>query len=93
MKLQQFNEEQKEQIINFGAFSYPIGKMAAILIIEKSVIKEWQKDENSEFEKLYQKGVHLCDYVLDLKLFEMAQLGDLKALQQFEFRKTKRTKK
>lgn len=83
-------EQEKQKIINFGAFGYTSDKMASILMWDKKEVDAFLSDANSEFFRLYRHGDEMCDYVLDLKLFEMAQSGDLKALQKFEFRKTKK---
>ena len=40
--------------------------------------------------KSYQKGVDKSDYLIDLKLFEMAKGGDLKALREYQMRKNLR---
>ena len=81
-----------EKVVNFGAFNYSAHKMAAILLMEESEVLSLLEDKKSEFYKHYQKGVHTSDYVLDMKLFEMAQGGDLKAMENYEFRKRKRNK-
>jgi len=76
-------DEYEEMIVNFGAFSYSNEKMAAILLINEKQIANEMEDKNSDFYRLYSKGKNMRDYVLDLKLFEMAQSGDLKALDEF----------
>lgn len=83
-------EEDRERIINFGAFDYPPQKMANILGLETEYIKNLMKDKNSVFYSLFQKGIDMADYVIDLKLFEMAKSGDIKALDKLEQRKKKR---
>jgi len=40
--------------------------------------------------KLLQKGRDMADYVIDLKLFEMAKSGDIKALEKLDYRKRTR---
>jgi hypothetical protein len=79
-----------EKVVNFGAFGYPADKIASILMIQVSEVEKLMKDAESEFCKHYQKGVHTADYVIDMKLFEMSQGGDLKALEEFEYRKKQR---
>lgn len=76
-------DDYEEMIVNFGAFSYSNEKMAAILLINEKQIANEMEDKNSDFYRLYSKGKNMRDYVLDLKLFEMAQSGDLKALDEF----------
>lgn len=80
-------KEAEEQIVNFGVFEYDTLKMSNILDVpEHEIIKE-MKNTSSDFYKLYQKGVDMADYVIDLKLFDMAKSGDIKALDKLDFRK------
>lgn len=44
-------------------------------------------NENSPVQVAYRKGVDKADYAIDMKLFDMAKGGDLKALQKYEVRK------
>lgn len=83
-------DEEKEKVINFGAFSYDPKKIANITGWNESDVAQSLKDPDSEFFALYQKGKDAADYVIDMKLFEMAKSGDLQALQKFEFRKKTR---
>lgn len=78
-------EKDQELITNFGALGYPNERMASLLMWETQEVEEAMKE--GLFKKLYEKGMATCEYVIDLKLFEMAKSGDLKALQKFEFRK------
>lgn len=80
-------DSDRDKIINFGAFGYPVEKMANILMWDVVEVEKLMKNKKSEFARLYKKGEETADYVIDLKLFEMAQSGDLKALQKFEFRR------
>jgi len=83
-------EEREEEVINFGAFSYSVEKMANILNLPEAEIKKAFADKSSRFHELYQKWVDMSDYAIDKKLFELAKTGDLKALEKFEERKRKR---
>lgn len=85
-------KEKEEQIVNFGVFGYDSEKMANILGVSKEEIENEMKDENSTFYKLLEKGRDRSDYVIDLKLFEMAQSGDIKALEKLDSRKEIREK-
>ena len=83
-------KEQEEQIVNFGVFEYDAKKIASILGID---IKEVQKEidnKTSLVSRLLQKGRDMADYVIDLKLFEMAKSGDIKALEKLDYRKRMR---
>jgi len=86
----EIKKEQQEQVINFGAFDYNAKKIASILAIEKNEVEEELKNKNSQLSKLLQKGKDMSDYVIDLKLFEMAKTGDIKALDKLESRKWER---
>lgn len=81
------DEQDEEKIVNFGALNYTPAKMASILDWPEDEVDELMKDQKSRFSRLYHKGADLSDYLIDKKLFEMAKAGDLKALQQYEFRK------
>ena len=83
-------ESDRDKIINFGAFKYDPEKMANILGLNIEDVSVAMNDENSEFKKLYNIGADRADYVIDLKLFEMAQTGDIKALDKLEMRKRMR---
>lgn len=80
-------KEQEEMVVNFGAFDYDAEKIASILEIDKQIIEAELKKKDSDLNRLMQKGRYLAEYVIDLKLFEMAKTGDVKALDKFEERK------
>ena len=82
---------QIEQVINFGVFEYDSEKMSNILGFKKEEIDAQLKNTKSDFVKHYQKGRDLSDYVIDLKLFELAKTGDIKALEKLDLRKKRRT--
>ncbi len=84
--------ENAEMIINFGALGYDTKKMSSILGVAESEIAKELKNENSELHKLYQKGVAISEYVIDLKIFALAKQGDLAAIKLFEERKSQREK-
>lgn len=81
------NEEQKEALINCGAFDYPANKIANILDIDENYIKENLKNKTSEIYQLFKTGKDMFDYKIDVKLFELVQSGDLAALKELEKRK------
>lgn len=83
------NDEEKEKIINFGAFGYKdITQMSNILNWDESKTKQIMSTK--DWTDMYTKGLDRCNYAIDLKLFEMVLSGDLKALDQFEHRKKTR---
>lgn len=83
-------KEQEEQVINFGVFDYNAKKIASILGLEKNEVETELKNKDSQLSKLFQKGKDMADYVIDLKLFEMAKTGDIKALDKLDSRKWNR---
>lgn len=83
-------KNQEEQVVNFGAFGYDSEKIASILGVEKREVDIAMSDNNSTLNKLLLKGKNMADYVIDLKLFDLAKTGDLKALAKFESRKKAR---
>lgn len=82
-----YNETEQEQIINFGAFGYPAAKIANILGLDPLDVLRDMDNTESDLCMLMQKGRDMADYVIDLKLFEMAKSGDIKALDKLQQRK------
>ena len=78
---------EKEVIINCGAFKFQPDKISNILDWPADEVTKLFNDKRSEFYQLIKKGRDTADYVLTLKLFELAQTGDLKALEEFENRR------
>lgn len=79
----EYSNENEEIIINCGAFGYKADVIASLLRIDFSVIENAMVNDN-EFIKLYKFGNDMANYKLDLKLFEMAKSGDIKAMQAFQ---------
>jgi len=84
------NKKQEETIVNFGVFDYTSEQIAIILEIHQNIIDLELKNKDSELNKLLLKGKNLADYVIDLKLFELAKAGDIQALDRLEKRKHER---
>lgn len=80
-------KEQEEQIVNFGAFEYDAKKIASILGVDLKEVQSEIDNKTSLLYQLLQKGRDMADYVIDLKLFEMAKSGDIKALEKLDNRK------
>jgi hypothetical protein len=87
MKIEKENEEQ---IVNFGVFEYDSKKIASILGVDEKQVQKEIENKKSLFSQLLQKGRDMADYVIDLKLFEMAKSGDIKALEKLDLRKRMR---
>lgn len=79
----EYSNENEEIIINCGAFGYKADVIASLLRIDLSVIENAMVNDN-QFIKLYKFGNDMANYKLDLKLFEMAKSGDIKAMQAFQ---------
>ena len=84
------SEKEKELILNFGALEYDARRCAAILGWKEKEFQKGLDDAKSEVHRLYESGKIKAEYVIDLKLFEQAQQGDLKALEELEGRKFSR---
>lgn len=86
-------DKDREKIINLGAFEYDAYRCADVLgwPIDE-VLSVFTKPE-SDFFKTYQIGNVRAQYVIDLKLFEQAQQGDIKSLDKLEYRKKVRAMK
>lgn len=80
-------EDQEEMIVNFGALNYDAFRMSIVFGIDEIDIQNEMKNEKSKFFKLYKKGEYISSYLIDLKLFELAKTGDLKAIKEYERRK------
>ena len=79
----EYSNENEEIIINCGAFGYKADVIASLLRIDLTVIENAMVNDN-QFIKLYKFGNDMANYKLDLKLFEMAKSGDIKAMQAFQ---------
>jgi len=80
------NERQREMIVDFGAFAYNAKKISVILELPFDFIEKSLKDESTEIHKLYFKGLYTAEYVLDKKMFDLAQQGDIKAIDRLKSR-------
>lgn len=80
-------KEQEKQIVNFGFFEYDAKKIASILCLDVKEVQKEIENKTSLLSQLLQKGRDMADYVIDLKLFEMAKSGDIKALEKLDSRK------
>lgn len=84
----ELTDEQRKMLMNFGALGYPLAKILSIMDLDDPQGFESDfSDPDSEIAKIYQKGAEKAQYLIDLKLFEMAQAGDLRALEKHEERK------
>lgn len=79
--------QERERIMNLGVFGYNAAQCAAVLGWELEEVENLLSSNDSEFFVLYEKGKIKADYIIDIKLFEQAQAGDLKSLDKLEMRK------
>lgn len=79
----EYTNESEEIIINCGAFGYKADVIASLLRTDVLIIENAMLND-SEFIKLYKFGNDMANYKIDLKLFEMAKSGDIKAMQAFQ---------
>lgn len=77
------------KITNFGALNYTAEQSIIVLGWDLEFMKSQINDVNSEFNINYNKGMVINQYIIDTKLLEMAQSGDLKAIDMLEKRKNK----
>lgn len=82
--------ENEEMVINLGAIGYDAKLVAKLLDLPEKDVTKALSDEKSELFKLYDKGRIMAEYVIDIKLFELAKSGDLKALDKLTHRKALR---
>jgi hypothetical protein len=80
------SDEQKKMLKNMGALGYQPDKISTIMKLDLLELKAQFDDKNSEVSKLYIEGADFAAYIIDLKLFEMAQSGDIKAMDKLEKR-------
>lgn len=88
----EIKKEQEEQIVNMGVFDYPASKIANILSFDVREVEKELENKDSKLNQLLTKGKDMADYVIDLKLFEMAKTGDIKALEKLNYRKNMRNR-
>jgi hypothetical protein len=83
-----YTEEQLKKMVHMGILGYSCEKCINVLDIENEA--QFKKDfanPSTEIYKAYKKGQDKADYAIDMKLFEKAKDGDLKALKIYEERK------
>jgi hypothetical protein len=89
-----YSQEFLNSLIGMGSLCYDSKKIINVLDIEDE--ERFRADfdnKNSEIYRYYQKGKDKADYLIDVKLFELAKEGDTKAYKLFEARKLERQEK
>lgn len=86
-----YTDEILKKVQQCGMLGYPASKITNILDIENDAdINQFNIDfytTGSIIEKNYRKGVDKAEFAIDIKLFDMAKDGDLKALEKHHERK------
>ncbi len=85
-----YTEEFLKKIVSVGTLGYSVYKIINVLDVEEKDHEQFINDFNNprhEVYKNYKKGLDKADYAIDMKLFEKAREGDLKALAKYEERK------
>jgi len=86
------DEDFLRRIVGVGTLGYSLEKIINVLDIPTSEIKTFSEEfynKSSEVYRAYKKGVDKADYVIDMKLFEEAKSGNIRALKIYEERKDK----
>lgn len=91
--MKSWTNDEQEMIINFGSLGYDADRCAGILERPKVEIEKAMKDTDGDFMTLYLRGQYRAEYVIDIKLFELAQTGDVKAIEKLDQRRRVRTKR
>lgn len=81
-------DKSKRAIVDGGAIGY--NAETILMLVDDEDLEELKKqseDRDSEFWRLHAKGEVKNQYLIDQKLLEMAQSGDLKAIQKMEQRR------
>jgi len=86
-------KEILNKITQLGTLSYDIDRIVFLIndIDEDTLRKEFY-NKDSDIYRAYKKGVLLAEFNIDKKLLELAQNGDIKAIQLLEDRKKNREK-
>lgn len=76
-------EDQKIMLKNMGALSYSVETILSILnIADSEKFREDFFDKDSDVYRIYESGKNEAQYILDLKLLQMAKEGDMKAMDK-----------
>lgn len=88
------NKELIDTVVSFGIVRYPLEKILNIIPddVDKDEFTQQFNDPDHPIFKAYQKGIDRSDYDIDIRLFEMAKSGDMKALEKYEDRQFIRSK-
>lgn len=80
--MSELTTEQVKELKNMGALGYKPTKIAIIMGLDLAWVKEQYSKKDSNFYKIYKSGMEMSDYLIDLKLLDMAQAGDIKAIEK-----------
>ena len=86
-QMNSLTEEQVAMLKNMGALGYQPSKIASIMELPFSFVSTEMENPDSIFFRIYRAGQDRANYLIDLKLFDMAQSGDIKAMDKLSERK------
>ena len=87
-----YTPEFLKKLTTLGTLGYNIQKIINILDIPFTDQESFVSDFNnpkSEVRNAFQRGVDKSDFAIDQKLFELAQSGDMKAIEKYDERKSR----
>jgi hypothetical protein len=88
-----FTDEQLTEAETFGALSYAPNDICTIWQLNEAEFHKVWNNQDSEFMKRYKRGAIVAQYSIDVMLFNNAQNGDFKALQEYKNRVAQNQKK
>ena len=87
-----YTPEFLKKITTLGTLGYNIQKIINILDVpdldQASFVADFNNPK-SEVRNAFQRGVDKSDFAIDQKLFELAQSGDLKAIEKYDEHKAR----
>jgi hypothetical protein len=88
--MEELTEDELSKINWFGALGYDPQRMFMILNWEPEKMEKHLNNETGQFHETYLKGSVLFEFKVDAALAQMAQNGDIKAIEYLDKRKAKR---
>ena len=79
-------------LTELGKLRYPIGKCISLIEVKESDRDFFSKSfltEGSQIFMAYRNGIDIADFELDQKLYQLAKVGDVKAMDKLEKRISK----
>lgn len=84
----EYDKEFIAKITGMGTLGYDAEKIINVLdIVDVDQFRKDFMNKDSDIYKAFQKGVDKSDYIIDMKLYELAKTGDMKAIELYDKRK------